>query len=66
MLIRVPAVVVHVLLGMGAGALLLPTIVFGSIGLARRRFGLAMRIVLGLLVLAVGLPAGVGDGVHVW
>ncbi len=62
MLLRVPAGMVHVLLGMGAGALLLPTIVFGSIALARRRFGLAMRIVLGLLVLAVGIPVGVGDG----
>lgn len=65
MVLRVPAVMVHVLLGMGPGALL--TIVFGSIALARRRFGLAMRIALGLLalgllVLAVGIPRGVGDG----
>jgi hypothetical protein len=62
MVLRVPAVMVHVLLGAGAGSLLLPTLVFGSIALARRRFGVVLRIALGLLILAVGIPGGVQDG----
>ncbi|MBY5161914.1 hypothetical protein [Salsipaludibacter albus] len=62
MLLRVPAVLVHVLLGMGAGALLIPTIAFGSIAAARDRFGLALRLGLAVLVLALGIPIGIGDG----
>lgn len=60
-LVRVPAVVVHVLLGVGAGMALLPTIVFGGIAVARRRFGWGLRAGLALLVLAVGLPVGAMD-----
>lgn len=59
--VRVPAALVHVLLGMGAGVLLLPTIVFGSLALARRRYGVAVRVAIALVVLGAGLPAGAGE-----
>jgi hypothetical protein len=65
--VRIPAGVSVVLLGVGAGMLMVPSIVFGGLALFRSRYPWALRAVLALgMSLVVVVGTGRGSGAFPW